>query len=326
MPGKPTIFLSLVVIVLLVWIIGSVALVLYRRTRLLGVALLFLLPGAALVVTLWLYLFAGPPAVLHTAQVAVSNWTHDSHDSAVFSWESSRTLPQAAESGQVAFPSPKAEAEEDPAPVPPATSEGAASPAAAEAAGKPAAATATPPLRRPRPASPPPEWVGAPPRRTETGYQMSVATDPFATPLECERQLPETVRNAVAQYVALYLGDPQAASTIELPWEFVRTEIVKAQWEEPYESSVGPMVRRHALLVFDKQVNARIDEAYHQAVVEQRVGRLATAVAGVLAVLAAAWSYLRLDLATAGRYRWALRLVAATAILALVAAGWAILG
>lgn len=155
---------------------------------------------------------------------------------------------------------------------------------------------------------------------------MSVATDPFATPLECERQLPDVLRQAVAQYAALYLGDETAGARVELSPEFVRSEVLKAQWEEAFQSSVGPMVRLHALLLFDREANARIEEAYHRHLVQHRVEYLAVIVAGILVVLGVAWAYLRVDLATGGRYRWRLRLVAAAALLSVAATGWAVLG
>lgn len=206
----------------------------------------------------------------------------------------------------------QAEAEEEPV---------VSTPRAQAPAGGPTAGTAKPSAMGA--GASPPEWVGSSPRRTPAGYQMSVATDPFATPLECQRQLPEVLRRAVAQYIAVYLGDEALAARIELPPEFVGSQIVKAQWEEPFESSVGPMVRLHALLVFDHKVNARIDEACHQHRIQDRVWRLGVILAGILAVLAAAWGYLKLDLATDGRYRWRLRLAAGLAILGVAAAGWA---
>ncbi len=303
---------------------GLIALIAHRRTRMAGIGVLLALPLVAVILAIAGYVMLAPlvmePAVdslpPRLGMVLREGLPHPGQP--IPSW--SLATGKATQG-----PHTQAEVEEPPpAPPGPLHAEAAEVPMGAEApdaqmgqaaASKPAAATS----------ASRPEWVGASPRRTQDGYQVSVATDPFATPLECQRQLPEVVRQAVAQYVALYLGDEALAAQIELPLEFLLREVVRAQWEEAYESSVGPMVRLHALLVFDGKCNARIDEAAHQRLVQHRVGRLGLILAGVLALLAAAWAYLRLDLATGGRYRWRLRLAAGAAILGVVAAGWAML-
>lgn len=285
-----------------------IVLAMHRRTWMPGIVLL-VIPMALLIFMFMSYLALGPlvfPPVLVLRQFdrmlrdapAVSE-----KGGAASSPERNRAMP--APNGV------QAEAEEEPA---------VSTPGAQAPAGGPTAGTAKPSAMAA--GASPPEWVGSSPRRTPAGYQMSVATDPFATPLECQRQLPEVLQRAVAQYIAAYLGDEALAARIELPPEFVRSEIVKAQWEEPFESSVGPMVRLHALLVFDHKVNTRIDEACHHHRIQERVWRLGVILAGILAVLAAAWAYLKLDLATDGRYRWRLRLATGLAVLGIVAAGW----
>lgn len=292
---------------------GGVALMTHRRTPCAGIVVLMAMPVLGIFLAFAGYMMLAPsiagPGILSFSpgmgMVLRGGLTHPGE--ALPPWSlATREATQRPET--------KAEAHE-PAATPPRAE-------APEAAGiqySPAAKAAN------AHTASPPEWVGAPPRRTPEGYQVSVATDPFATPLECQRQLPEVLRRAVDQYVALYLGDEALAARIELPAEFILRQVVKAQWEESYESSVGPMVRWHALLLFDKQLNAQIDEAYHRCLVQYRVLRLGVLLAGVLALLAAAWAYLRLDLATGGRYRWRLRLAAGAAILGVIAAGWAIL-
>jgi hypothetical protein len=172
----------------------------------------------------------------------------------------------------------------------------------------------------PAPRAPRPDWVEAPPRRVGGAYEIAVATDPFATRLECEARLPQALERAVAQYAAVYLADEEAASQIRLPLDFLRTKVVAEEWEEPFESSVGPMVRIHALRRCDRAANARIDEAWQRRVVEARLWGLGTTLCGLLAMLAVAWGYVRLDLATGGAYRWRLRMAAALVILAILLA------
>jgi|GEM_PF-3714410 len=329
-------FVPLAGLVFFLFLTGIVALSVHRRFPAFW-PMLLVVPMIMLILPFGVYVLSGPVVFARRGPAMVGPPVDSLPRGA---------RPQSAPDSAAAMPSPhaavpalpgltgkgaeprhaaRAEAEETPAATSRAEPERALEPAGGDATSAAKAPGAGPPEAA-GPSGWPPEWLGAPPRRTEAGYQISVATDPFATPLECDRQLPEVLRRAVAQYVALYLGDEAAAAQIELPAEFIRTEIVKAQWEEPFQSSIGPMVRLHALLVFDRKINARIDEAYQRLLAEHRVWQLGVIVTGVLGALAAAWAYLRLDLATAGRYRWRLRLAAAAAILAVVAAGWAVLG
>lgn len=313
---------------------GAVALVVYRRVGLLA-AMVLAVPVLILILVFGAYLVLKTVALIVVPggdSLPVGTQTVRISDGLPATPPPKQAIADslAATGKAAAAHAPKAEAEEAPPALPPRPAGQALGPVAAEEADQYVALYLA--AEEEEPSGPAvasggrPSWVGASPRRTEAGYQISVATDPFASPLECERQLPQVLRRAVDQYVALYLGDPSRAAHVELPLDFIRTEIVKAQWEEPYESSVGPMVRLHALLVFDRKTNARIDEAVQQRLAYERVGRLGAILAGVLAALGIVWAYLRLDLATEGRYRRRLRIAAAAAILAVVAAGWVMLG
>lgn len=86
-----------------------------------------------------------------------------------------------------------------------------------------------------------------------------------------------------------------------------------------------PMVRLHALLEFDREVNARLDEAWRRAVVRGKLWALGTAGSVLLLVLSACWGYLKTDLATGGAYRWRLRVASGLAIAMVLLIGLAAL-
>ena len=163
-----------------------------------------------------------------------------------------------------------------------------------------------------------PAWVNAPPQLVGDAYQMSIAVGPYTTRAECDAKLPEALQEALGHYVDVCLGD-QAVDDIRLPADYLRQQLVKAQWEETRQLSVGPMIWLHVLLQFDRKIKDRILEEHRQAIIGQRLHAAATWSAIGLALLTVAFGYLKIDLATGGVYRGRLRLAAAAAILGLVA-------
>ena len=152
---------------------------------------------------------------------------------------------------------------------------------------------------------------------------MSIAVGPYTTRAECDAKLPEALQEALDHYVNMSLGD-QAVDDIRLPADYLREQLVKAQWEETRQLSVGPMTWLHVLLQFDRKIKDRILEEHRQAIIGRRLHVAATWSAIALALLTVAFGYLKIDLATGGVYRGRLRLAAAAAILGLVAVAVAV--
>ena len=160
---------------------------------------------------------------------------------------------------------------------------------------------------------------------------MAIDVGPFSTRPECDQAADAELRSAIDEYVLTYLGS-EARGQVRLPIDYVRREIVKAEWEEQKQVRISPegqipeefvnMPRLHLLLEFDRTVNSHIESEWNRVVVRERlfgVGAL-----GVLAfvLLGGVWSYLKIDLATGGAYRGRLRLLAAALVLlAMFAAG-----
>jgi hypothetical protein len=168
-----------------------------------------------------------------------------------------------------------------------------------------------------------PDWVDDPPQPRAELYEMAVKAGPWRTPLECEQELDEKIAWAVDSYVAWRIGD-EAGSQVQLPGEYAREHLVKEQWVEKINTSLGEMYNLHALLSFDRQVEGKLQDAWSQLLLGARLLLSAAILGGGLLILTMVYGYLKIDLATAGAYRGRLRFVATATILALAAAGAAL--
>lgn len=151
---------------------------------------------------------------------------------------------------------------------------------------------------------------------------------PFKTPLECERPLDEEIEWAVDDYVAWRIGE-EARSQTTIPSDYARQHLVKEQWLERVNTSLGEMYNLHALLSFDRQVEGKLLDAWRETLLSARVILSAAILGGILLLLSVIYGYLKIDLATAGAYRGRLRFVAAAMVLTLAVAGaalWQITG
>lgn len=161
-----------------------------------------------------------------------------------------------------------------------------------------------------------PAWMDQP-----TGYRdgvdRTIATaGPYSTPQECYQKLNDAIREALRNHVGRFMTLP-AGVEIELPPDFIHKQIVRDEWLQQSEYSIGPMYNLHALLVFDSSVNQEIDRRYRES---HRAGRLAYTGAGaalLLGLIGTMFGYLKLDTLTRGYYTGRLRAAATAAILAL---------
>lgn len=132
-----------------------------------------------------------------------------------------------------------------------------------------------------------PAWVDAPPHVVDGAYQTSVAVGPYTTRGECDAKLPDEFQKALDHYADVCL-DETIAGQVRLPNDYLRQRVVKDEWEETRQYSVGRMLHLHVLLQFDRQVKERILEAYRETRIAGRlwwVGGTSLAVWGLLAVL-----------------------------------------
>ncbi|NMC21686.1 MAG: hypothetical protein GYA33_14845, partial [Thermogutta sp.] len=172
------------------------------------------------------------------------------------------------------------------------------------------------PARSPTPVhtaeeSSPPAWVDERAARVDGEYHLPIRVGPYTTPLECEQNLPSAVNQAVDEYIALYLGE-QARGRVRLPRAFIEERLIRERWYEnrPFlvtSSEHAEMTILHALLVFDSATNDYLKSLWRSVLSLYRVSVFSAGFAGLLWLPAVAWSYLKLDRISAGRYRGRLR-------------------
>jgi len=166
-----------------------------------------------------------------------------------------------------------------------------------------------------------PPWVGAEPDWHGPDYHMPIAVGPYTTRAECDEHLGSALTTAVQNYVNSHVI-PRPRGRVRFPANDLREQILKEQYEEWKDYSVGRMVTLHALLVFDRQMNARIQERWDRIIIHERLWLVVAVAVPLFLLLATVYAYLRIDLATGGSYRARLRLATGAAILALIAAGF----
>lgn len=173
------------------------------------------------------------------------------------------------------------------------------------------------------PATPAPDWVGQPARLSPDGeYRTEVVVGPYEpTDPEIQRRLARELRTALDDYTEAHLGEGADRRTPFAAVE-LRDMLVRETWEEPYQSEtpgLGPMVRVHALLMFDDAARRQIEQRHRDSMVESRLAYTGTIAGLALAVLAALFGYLKLDTLTRGYYSGRLKAAAGAVILAAVA-------
>lgn len=169
-----------------------------------------------------------------------------------------------------------------------------------------------------------PAWVDGVPHRVGNVYQTAIKIDPCPTREECEDELPEQARKAVAEYADTKLNfGPRIAQELQLPWNYIQKNIIKQQWPEPVATvSYGTWVQLHALLEFDHEVRKHINDECNKLIVSRRLWYTGTGVVAGLALLSVLFAGLKIDQATGGSYRGRLGLAGVVAVLAVVAAAY----
>jgi hypothetical protein len=136
-----------------------------------------------------------------------------------------------------------------------------------------------------------PAWVDAPPSSTVKVYRRTLVVGPYSTIEECAEQLRPALRDAATEYIEHVVGSD--ATEISLPDADLRGQVVRELWQEPFQSSVGPMVKLHALLEFDSAMQKQVEQLWRTARIHDRLRYVGAAMAGVLLCLSGAHVWLR---------------------------------
>ncbi|HEX3869705.1 MAG TPA: hypothetical protein VHV77_04630 [Pirellulales bacterium] len=137
-----------------------------------------------------------------------------------------------------------------------------------------------------------PAWVDAPPSMSGKVYRSTLLVGPYSTTEECEEQLLPALRASAAQYVERVAGI-DAAAQVSLADGDLRRYVLREVWQEPVNSSVGPMVKLHALLEYDDAMRKQVEQLWRSARVHSRLSFIGAALAGVLVCLSGVHWWLR---------------------------------
>jgi hypothetical protein len=176
-------------------------------------------------------------------------------------------------------------------------------------------------LDAPAAAVPRPNWAEAAPRRLADGtYQTTVVVGPYEPgDPQIDQQLVRDVQSALDDYVESHVGTGASQHVQLSPRELVKL-LIDDTWHETYQSTetpgLGPMVRLHALLVFDNAARKQIESRYRATLIASRLAYTGTIAGLALAVLATLYGYLKLDTLTRGYYSGRLKAAAGAVMMA----------
>lgn len=194
------------------------------------------------------------------------------------------------------------------------------------------AAVSSPPVEvtAEEPTPPPadqPAWVTNPPASTAKVHRELIEVGPFATDKECRTAMDVRLELASAEYLDSWVehGNSQLLS---ISPTFMRKHVVTDQYMRTETRSFGPladdqtMYTLYHLLEFDQAVNDRLAAMTREKVMQSRLAYAGFGLGSLMALLTAAFGYLRLDALTDGKYKRRLQWSAGGVVAAVAAGGW----
>jgi hypothetical protein len=162
-----------------------------------------------------------------------------------------------------------------------------------------------------------PLWINIPSSRVDGVDRRTVVIGPYSDPDQYSDELDGQIHLVIHDYVQGMPG-VERGHQFRVPNRYVYDNIIRAEYIETHEYSVGVMKRKFLLLEFDNRVKTEIEEMYRQQVVERRIDIAGFGSALMLMLLGTAYGYLKLDTRTKGYYTGRLKLAAGAAILLVV--------
>ena len=149
-----------------------------------------------------------------------------------------------------------------------------------------------------------PAWVEAGPEPTQDGgYRVTIHGGPHVNLSDCEAELDRKRQAELVAYAEKLLG-PDADEQLHLGRLLVEADVEQQRWVEVFEHpQYGPMYNVFAEIKFDRRLKHHLEAEYHDAVVGERLTVAGSGAAMVLALLGAAFGFLKLDTQTRGYYR-----------------------
>jgi hypothetical protein len=159
-----------------------------------------------------------------------------------------------------------------------------------------------------------PSWIDQPARLEGSVYRAPVKSGLFVIDQECDTALRAKVQATVNQYIDELLGE---GASRKLGDETTRQYVTETYRETVTSPSVGPMRQAYALVEFNEQRRTKLQQVWEAILASERLNRVALITTSVLGLLIIAFTYLKLDLRTAGQFRGRLRFAAVGAIIVL---------
>lgn len=168
-----------------------------------------------------------------------------------------------------------------------------------------------------------PNWVVDAPEQAKQEFEVALSSGPWATQAECDRALDTKLKAATDEFISDHLRSELAPRLLRYDLSYIKKHLVQPSdiYHETITVSFGPMKQTHARLKFDSSFRQELETRWRQVVAGSRLGQTGLLFGGMLAFLAAFFSYVKLDTATRGFYTGRLQLAVAATILLIVAAG-----
>lgn len=147
-----------------------------------------------------------------------------------------------------------------------------------------------------------PDWIGTHSQRVADGYQIVIRAGPYSTREECEQVTNKELAKAVSEYGVKYFATGRGRLATLEP-SFLRKHVIKEQWEDIHDYSVGPMNHIYTRLVFDTRANTELEASYRRATIEERLWIAGGVLGVVLILMGGCFAVLKFDQATEGEYR-----------------------
>ncbi|NIL96110.1 MAG: hypothetical protein GTO53_02290, partial [Planctomycetales bacterium] len=161
------------------------------------------------------------------------------------------------------------------------------------------------------PERPAPDWVSDPPASLGEDTPIVIRSGPHARILDCERVLNDQLQRAVRDYVDENIAHGKG-QPISIPRSALRDLVVVGEHVETRRHSFGDMHEIYQRLSFGREAHEQLWKAARHSVVRQRLRKTSVGLVALLLAVGTVHGYLRVDQATAGRYRRRLGWSAAT--------------
>lgn len=163
-----------------------------------------------------------------------------------------------------------------------------------------------------------PAWINEPPQTIAGTFRTHIVAGPQVRLLDCQAELDQELLAAAREYVEREFG----TGLVEPSLQYLRANVVADEFIKTTEHEFGGvsqnMYQVYWLLEFDESDRNYFAALSREKKIERRLAYAGVGLTSVLILLSTAFAYLRINEATAGRYRRRLQLATTAVILSLL--------